>query len=397
MIDHLKITNIQNRAFMLGSSLALLLIIANQFTTAGSLVLSILLCFFWFISGQFKNTTLICKTTPATTIALLLFLLLFVSISYSLAPYKAAFSTLAKYRELLFPLVLIPFFSGSKQYQKAELFLIISLIATLLFSYATFFHLLPFKLADHFLKSRITHSIFIGFLGFIALHKIHHSFNRTHWVIILILSIFNLFVICDGRTGQLSFLLMCGLFFLQSFNLRIAVIAATVIIISFSILFIFTPLGERFIEGINESIGFYQHDPSTDSTSMGIRLHFWQSAINMIQHNPWLGSGVGGVPFLFSELFPEQTQAMSNPHNEYLLLGTQLGLPGLLLFIFLIYSLFKQSLELPQVQAWLFQGLLLSLCISCLFNSSILDNTEGHWYMTLIAVYSSQLIKFRHA
>lgn len=397
MIDNQKITSMQDKAFALGSSLALLLIIANQFTTAGSLVLSILVCFFWFISGQFKNAWLICKATPATTTALLLFLLLLLSSSYSLAPYKAAFSTLAKYRELVFPLFLIPFFSGSKQYQKAELFLIISLIATLIFSYATYFHLLPFKLADHFLKSRITHSLFIGFLGFIALHKIYYPHNRAFWIIVLILAIFNLFVICDGRTGQLSFLLMCGLFFLQLFNLRTALIAATFLLAGFSILFIFTPLGERFIEGINESIGFYQHDPSADSTSMGIRLHFWQYSITMIQQNLWLGSGVGGMPFLFNQLFPEQLQVMSNPHNEYLLLGTQLGLPGLLLFIFLIYRLFKQSLSLPQTQAWLFQGLLLSLSISCLFNSSILDNTEGHWYMTLIAVYSSQLVKLRHA
>ncbi|MFI3219327.1 MAG: hypothetical protein QX189_09425, partial [Methylococcales bacterium] len=49
---------------------------------------------------------------------------------------------------------------------------------------------------------------------------------------------------------------------------------------------------------------------------------------------------------------------------------------------------------LPNREKWLAQGLLATLIITSLFNSPLLDHTEGHWFTTLIALcFATSAIK----
>lgn len=389
----LKNTNsLQSKTFSLAEKAVPFFIIAIHFSTAATLILSIFIALLWLASGQIKYTTLMVRQDPMILFALLLLAYMLFSASYSQAPYPEAFATLSKYRKLLLLLILIPFLNTDYQRKRCENFLLAALVASLMISFAGFFDLLPSDLSHHLLKNRITHSLFMAFLGFYCMHRLYAKDSYSFfWVSVLILVGLNLFVVADGRTGQLAFLLLSALFFIQVFSFRTAVILGIVTLAAFTLFLFFSPYAGRFFEGINESINFYHNDPSINETSMGLRLTWWNSTLSIIQLSPWLGEGIGGLPYKFHEIFPDLSQ-MVNPHNEYLLMTAQLGLPGLFIFLAFLVSIQRHATRLAQTQRWLLQGIWLSFVTSCFFNSSLFDHTEGHWFITLIALYSAPLI-----
>ena len=70
--------------------------------------------------------------------------------------------------------------------------------------------------------------------------------------------------------------------------------------------------------------------------------------------------------------------ATVNPHNEYLLLTVQTGVIGLACLLFLFFRQWRSAvlLETPQ-DRHLARGLVLTFVIGCLFNSLLIDHTEG--------------------
>jgi O-antigen ligase len=367
--------------------LASLLIISIHFSTFATLITSIIITLLFIATSNLKDITIIIQQNLTIQSSLLLFLALLISTSYSAASYPQAFSTLAKYRELLLPLILFRFFENRKTQESVELYLIISLIFTLLVSTIDYLNLLPENISNLILKGRIAHSQFISFLSFYSLHKIYNKENILIWISVLLFSTINLLFISDGRTGQLIFIMLCTLFFTQIFTAKKAFILGATILAIFSILLSFTHFGSRFIEGFEESINFLMNSNYT-YTSMGLRLYFWEYSLKVIAQSPFIGVGVGGLPFAAEQLIHNKWLVI-NPHNEYLLIGAQLGIFGLILFFCFLFSILKKSLHIPKDRSVLLQGALLTLFISCIFNSSILDHTEGHWFMTLIALFST--------
>ncbi|MCQ8104977.1 O-antigen ligase family protein [Methylomonas sp. SURF-2] len=378
---------LQTQALSIGEKTLPVLIVAIHFSTALTLVVSILIFLLWLTAGCYKNAAAIVKHNQATFFALLLFSALILSASYSSAPFPKALAMISKYRILLLLLILPAFLSTQQRQKLCEKFLLAALISSLAFSLLGYFDLLSPEWVDRFLKSRITHSLFMAFLGFFSMHRLYRNdASRLLWATVLLLVGFDLFVATDGRTGQLTFLLLTALFFLQVFSFRTALLLGMATVALFCVFMFFSPYSARFFEGIEESINFYQRDPSVEHTSMGLRLGFWRDTLTIIGQSPWLGEGAGGIPYKFQQLFPGHP-ILINPHNEYLLMAAQLGIPGLLLFLAFLAAVLRSTAGLPQAQRWLPQGVWLSLLTSCLFNSSLMDHTEGHWFMFLLALY----------
>ena len=379
-------------AASLGEKVLPLFIIVMHFSPPATLIASILLAIAWLGAGYFRGTTSIFKQSPIALFALVLFLLLGLSTLYSAAPLAKAFATLAKYRELLLPLILIPFLSREPQRRRCETVLLITLFISLLISTAGYLHWLPVKLANDILKNRITHSLFMAFLGFYSLHQLYRPYTRKWlWGALLMFVGANLFVMSNGRTGQVVFLGLGALFVFQHFKLRSALLLSAGLVTVFAAFLWLSPYAVRFWDGIHESVAFFTHSGQLENTSMGERLRFWSSALTIIQQAPWLGEGVGGFPYAFHEAFPEEPM-LANPHNEFLLITAQLGIPGLLVFLYFLGNIVKQTLRINTFHSHLLQGVWLMLIVSCLFNSSILDHTEGHWFMTVIALLTASLI-----
>jgi O-antigen ligase len=82
-------------------------------------------------------------------------------------------------------------------------------------------------------------------------------------------------------------------------------------------------------------------DQDYNMTSSEGRWQLWQRGIGYMEARPLLGVGVGGFPSAEGMLSPEARDARahgrgekwSEPHNSFVEIGAELGIPGLLLFL----------------------------------------------------------------
>jgi hypothetical protein len=73
------------------------------------------------------------------------------------------------------------------------------------------------------------------------------------------------------------------------------------------------------------------------------------------------------------------------------MIGVQLGLLGLSIYFGFLASQYICSRKLTDKEKWLAQGVLLSLIVTSLFNSPLMDHAEGHWFTTMIALCFASL------
>jgi len=87
------------------------------------------------------------------------------------------------------------------------------------------------------------------------------------------------------------------------------------------------------------------------STSVGVRWRMYQEAVQGIGEHPVLGTGLGswlprwrGVWQKIGDSQPPELHAqfgeINNPHNDFLLTGMEIGIPGMLLMMWMLGALF---------------------------------------------------------
>ena len=107
-----------------------------------------------------------------------------------------------------------------------------------------------------------------------------------------------------------------------------------------------------------------------------------------MREHPWVGVGTGGFPRAYARHVEGTPLAPSrNPHNEFLHLAVQLGAIGLAAFLWLLATQWRLSGRLASApETHLARALVLTMVTGCLFNSLLLDHTEGLLYAWLTGV-----------
>jgi len=143
--------------------------------------------------------------------------------------------------------------------------------------------------------------------------------------------------------------------------------------------------------------------PEQLDRSSEIRLIMWRAAARMILENPILGKGFKAFPKLKAD-YTEQWVKESDPHSMYLYLGSQMGLPSVILFLFiLLFSVFM-GFRLARSRIDRFSraigvgGASAAVCyaIVCVFGSRAVnaDFTAYFWfYFVVMAVLYRDLVK----
>jgi O-antigen ligase len=127
------------------------------------------------------------------------------------------------------------------------------------------------------------------------------------------------------------------------------------------------------------------------NSSSGLRMGFYQNSIQIIKKNPLFGVGTGGFPAAYQAQVAADPglKVTPNPHNQYLLMWAEIGLVGLILFLYFLGSAWRLSMRLPFDDRCMIQGLVLLFSMGSLFNSLLLDAGEGRFYCTLLALLVS--------
>jgi O-antigen ligase len=121
---------------------------------------------------------------------------------------------------------------------------------------------------------------------------------------------------------------------------------------------------------------------------LGQRLEYYRTTLAIIADHPVLGVGTGAFAQAYAEkIRGTHGHATVNPHNDYLLIAAQVGLPALIVLLAL-YALiwhYAAGLATP-LERDLARGLVIAIAVGGVFNSLLLDHTEGLLFAWLTAV-----------
>ena len=196
------------------------------------------------------------------------------------------------------------------------------------------------------------------------------------------------FFIFQGRTGHLvaiALVLLATVWeFPRRLHLRVMLIGLLLLV---AIAAGSSRMGERFRE-VGSSM--QPLNPTSEHTSSpGMRLELWHRSLQSLAESPWKGTGVGSwnrefrrQEVLHANEMPinEASKQHHNPHQEYLLWGVEMGLPGILLLCALFVAIYRDSQQLAAPERRALQSVLLALLVACLFNCALHDAMIGDFF-----------------
>lgn len=345
-----------------------------------------LVVLFWLFSCRIKNIGQLLIKSPVAVIALVLTVLFFCGILYTPVSLDDAVDALKKYRELIYIPIIMSLLGQEQQFgQKAVMAFFIGCIILLCISYAMAGGILPSARYGHSLTYHITHSFFMAILAFWTLHRLFDADKyRIVWGLLFVAVVGNIIYIAPGRTGMLTFLILCLLFLWQRLSWKKMVTG----LIFFGLLIIIAVFSSQNFTGrlqeAQKEIQTYQHGISR--TSLGMRFDWWYGSLKLIEEKPFLGHGTGSFAHDHDLLIKgTKTKSTDNPHNEYLFIAVQLGVVGLFVFLALFAAQWYCSYFLSLRERWLVQGVIVSMAAGCLMNSFLFDSHQGHYFAFLSA------------
>ncbi|MGF6240977.1 O-antigen ligase [Paraburkholderia sp. GAS38] len=399
----------ESYALLLARVCALVTLCAVPISTAGVNLGSGLVLLFALLSPEAWRACRKIFTSPVNVAALTLFAVLGLSIVYSAASHDEAFSFLLKYRKLLMLPVLFVVFYGSdrSKWQVAAIWgLFSALTLSMLLTYTNFFGWTavgPMHGSDPMTKAwvfkdHISGGLMMAFLGYLAMAlatTVRKGIGRWLLYLVAALAMVNVLFVLEGRTGQVVAIAYMVVFVAvqllksrrQDRRTRWIATVASVAVCLCLVAYAFTAKHSRLAETGQE---IQQFEVYNQNTSMGVRLEFYQRSLALIRERPIFGYGAGSVRPEFEKLAKNSTgghAAMaSNPHNEFFLMGVQLGLLGVALFVWLLVAVGRECRRVDTLAATVVGGYLLAFVLGCFANSLLLNFTEGNLFILLTGI-----------
>jgi len=128
------------------------------------------------------------------------------------------------------------------------------------------------------------------------------------------------------------------------------------------------------------------------ASSSGFRLHAWRRSVEAIAEEPLTGHGVGSWTQSVKRIEGANankvfgTGPSSNPHQQFLLWGVELGVGGTLLFILLLAALTRDAMRFPSPIQRATLSVVAVMVVACLFNSSLYDALIGDFFCVTLGL-----------
>ena len=338
----------------------------------------------------------------STPIAVMIALAAFaISLLWTVAPQDDALGSLVKYGKLLVVVLLLISIRDRREaiyalgsFAVAQTFLLASswmLFARLPVPWATSrMALTEYAVFSSYLDQGIMSAVFAA----ICWHLREHApgrFGRKLAIFMAFAALANVFFVLMGRSAHVISIALISIAIMWELPKKYrAVVVLLPFLLAVGLFFASSKVRDRLIL-VETEVSAYSAQQKTN-TSSGIRLDLWNTAIQAIGEYPVAGSGIGSWSTQFNRLQREKNPAHidiagnGNPHQEFLLWGVQLGIPGILLFIVLLFSMWRDTLKMARPYARATQSTLLALAVACLFNSSLYDAQIGDFFCILIGL-----------
>jgi len=383
------------------------LIIAYAFVlpiTIAGIVLFEHLIVFSFLIGYFKGKISVDFSelkNSKTIIVLGLFLLLsLISVIWS-DDKTFALTYLKKYYHfLLIPIIYLAF--NTKYIKSVFTGFLLGMLISEIFSYLIFFEIIqynnipandPAPFMNH-----IDYSVFLSFTSMILLNRIFFTEDNKYkifYFFYFLTTTSNLFL-NGGRTGQVVFIISIFLLLYLNFNNKIkgVMIASLLVIgivtVAYNVSPVFQSRGEQAYNDIHKT--FTNQDYSQ---SFGIRVSLWMMGANVFKDNLLLGTGIGDEKKGMQKYAHKYNVTLYKNipdkgdidyHSMYIQHAVQLGIIGLMLILYLVYSLYKIN-----IKSKFYRNLSIVFATSILISAIVGNTLHSIFPMTYFVFFTSIL------
>lgn len=351
--------------------------------------LLVLVALLWLAGGDLKRKLADIAANPVALAALALFGMLIAGLAYGVGPRGDGIRYLGKYVDLLFIPIFITLFRDARMREIALRWFCVAMILSFVVAELAAAGLLmsnPLlnRTPGHAFKLSITHGLLSAYAAFafaVLASREPRGPLRLLFAVLALVAVKNGIVIGISRTAYLVLTLLALYLSFSLFRWRGLGVAALALLLAFSTSYW---LSENFRERIDTLVvdkgDWKSRWPSRESVNL--RVEWYRHSLDVVASHPVLGVGTGTFPKVLAEKQAEGAVTYPpNPHNEYLAIAMQTGLIG----FFLLLNLFWRQLSLaPRLatphETHLARGLVITLAVGCLFNSLLLDHTEGLFY-----------------
>ena len=359
-------------------------------TAADNVLLGLVVCA-WLAAlpiyfGQWwKSLTAI----PPLLVAALLFAALLAGTLYSPVSWKDAASAAFKYVELFLISVLLWAAVSSATRKRALYFFLLAIVLNLIVSYTmangVAQELPGLRTSPHYpigFRLSVTHGILVSLGAFICLllaREARTTAMRAPLIGLAILCAHNVLFIVVGRTGYVVLAALIAYFFVSAMRgWRGLAVSLVLVAAVFTAAYYGSGNFRERTDAIASDVTQWKPGAG-DATSVGQRLGYYLTGVQIIAEHPLTGVGTGGFAQAYAEkVRGTEAVATTNPHNDYIMIGAQIGLPGVMLLLLLYGVVWHTARNLAsRFERDLARGIVITMAIAGLFNSVLLDHTEG--------------------
>lgn len=341
-------------------------------------------------------------TEMRTPIAVLTALFAFaLSLFWTIVPQAEALDSLAKYGKLILIILMVVLIRDRREASYALGAFIAGQVFLLGSSWMLFAHLpvpwatsrmalTEYAVFSNYLGQGIISAVFAAICWHLRAHA-SGRFGRQLAIFLALVALANVLFVLSGRSGHVVAIALLSMAIMWELPKKYRVVAVLLPFFLALALFLSSNKVRDRLTKVKAEVESYstQVEPVTSS---GLRLNMWRRALQSIGQHPLAGSGVGSWGSEFNRLQREQnpayidTDSKGNPHQEYLLWGVQLGIPGILLYVGLLFAVLRDTLKMQTSYARATQSTLAALAIASLFNSSLYDAHIGDFFCILIGL-----------
>ena len=346
-----RLTTLRRGAATVNGWLPLLLAFSLPLSTSVISVAALLILLLWLVEGNFAGKGREIMANPVC-LALLAYLGLYLVGLLWTDNMAGGMAMLNKQWKL----TLMPVFLTTVRYDWRRRYVaafVAGMGVAVLLTYLAWFGLLHYS---DITPTHLTHGTFhvvynpmLALAIYLVLHEIlwggRGRTARLGLAVLAALMILDMFI-TEGRTGQLVFFVLMALLLIQGLrrHLLLAVLLCLVLLpISFVAAYRLSPMFQQRVDQVRSEIAAFEVNPDT---SVGLRLLFWRNSLEIIRAHPLFGVGTGDFQDAYAQVNRVRSPAMvatDNPHNQYVLVLCQFGLPGLVLLLALFAVQVRQA------------------------------------------------------
>ncbi len=339
----------------------------------------------WLTSAGYREKLAIIRGNRVALAALALFALLVAGLAWG--ERDAGFAMLGKYLDLAFVPIFVVLFRAEDTRRRAWLALAAALALTLVLSCLLWGGIFTSGgiLRDEpgnpqVFKDYLAQNVLMAFGAFLFAQfalRAQSRRSRLLWSALALLAVFNVVVMMQGRTGQLILAALAVYFAYSVWRWR----GVWLTVAGAALLAMALVLGTASVSRMSRTFDEWREwrPGQATQTSTGLRLEFYRNSLALIRNHPLIGVGTGGFAGAYaSRVAGTELKPTANPHNDYLNITIQLGVIGLAALLILFYCEWRVAATLAAAhERQLARALVITFVTGCLFNSLLMDHTEG--------------------